>query len=856
MMLSLPEMSLVLLIGPSSSGKSTFARQHFLPTEVISSDYCRALVSDDENDMACTDDAFDLLHYMVDKRLSRGKLTVVDATNVQPHARKPLLELAKKHHFFAVALVFDLPEKVLLERHNLRTDRSFGEYVIRNHQKDLRRSQKYLKDERYFKIYPLKSPEEVESAQIERAPLWNNRKDLTGPFDLIGDVHGCMDELLELMQLLGYEATPRMDEDRERYVVTHPQGRKIVFVGDLVDRGPNTPEVLRLVMDVVASGAGLCVCGNHDNKLYRKLSGKQVQLKHGLEQSLAQLEAYPEAFVQEVKAFLGSLISHYVLDGGNLVVAHAGIKEQMQGRGSAAVREFCMYGDTTGEIDEFGLPVRLNWAMDYRGKALVVYGHTPVPEPIWENNTVNLDTGCVFGGRLTALRYPERETLSVPALMTYAESRKPFLPEDLSSQEPPTSKEGEMLEINDFLGRNIVSTQLAGAITIHPDQAAAAMETMSRFAVNPHWLIYLPPTMSPSETSKLPGLLEHPAEAFAYYRQAGLESVICEEKHMGSRLVVVLCRDASVAASRFGIADGSIGSAYTRTGRPFFNKPELETAFLQRLQAAVTQAGLWESLETEWLCLDAELLPWSAKALELIRHQYAAVATAAQTGLTAANSALAQAAARGLPVTELQNHFQHREEMVQQYNTVYQHYCWQVNSLDDYQIAPFHLLAAEGRTFFNQTHLWHMEQLSALQEADPAWIKATPFRVVSLQDETSVQEAIQWWEALTAAGGEGMVVKPLDYVARNRKGEVLQPAVKCRGREYLRIIYGPEYTAPEHLSRLRSRGLNKKRSNALREFALGAEALERFVKRHALSQVHQCVFGVLALESDPIDPRL
>ena len=666
-----------------------------------------------------------------------------------------------------------------------------------------------------------------------------------------------MDELLELLQVLGYEVILLPGESREQYRVTHPAGRKLIFVGDLVDRGPNTPEVIRLVMDVVASGNGLCVCGNHDSKLHRKLSGKPIQVKHGMEQSLTQLEAYPEAFVQETTTFLGSLVSHYMLDGGKLAVAHAGIKEHMQGRGSVAVREFCMYGDTTGEIDEFGLPVRLNWAMHYRGKALVVYGHTPVPEPTWENNTVNLDTGCVFGGKLTALRYPEQETVSVPARMTYTEPRKPFLPENQPAQETqPTDAGSNLLEITDFLGRNIISTTLAGPVTIHPDQAAAAMETMSRFAVNPHWLIYLPPTMSPSETSKQPGLLEHPAEAFAYYRQAGLESVICEEKHMGSRLVVVLCRDTAVAASRFSVAGDSLGSAYTRTGRPFFNKPDLETAFLQRLHDAVTNARLWESLETDWLCLDAELLPWSAKAFELIRHQYAAVATAATAGMTAATSALTQAAARGLPVAELQGRFQHRAEMIQQYNAVYQHYCWQVNSLDDYKIAPFHLLAAEGRTFFNQTHLWHMEQLSALQQADPEWIKATPFRVVNLQDDASVQDAIQWWETLTASGGEGMVVKPLDFVARNRKGEVIQPAVKCRGREYLRIIYGPEYTAPEHLTRLRARGLTKKRNNALREFALGAEALERFVKRFSLPQVHQCVFGVLALESDPIDPRL
>src|SRR5204862_3298184 len=171
---------------------------------------------------------------------------------------------------------------------------------------------------------------------------------------------------------------------------------------------------------------------NHDMELMRKIRGKDVQITHGLANSLAEIDALSEpirdAYCKELAEFLDGLVSHYVLDDGKLVVAHAGMKAEMQGRGSGKVRDFALYGETTGETDEFGLPVRYNWAAEYRGAATVVYGHAPVPEPEWLNRTVNIDTGCVFGGRLTALRYPEKELVCVSAKQTYAEPRKPFLP--------------------------------------------------------------------------------------------------------------------------------------------------------------------------------------------------------------------------------------------------------------------------------------------------------------------------------------------------------------------------------------------------------------------------------------------
>ena len=391
MTFTIPELSLVVLIGPSGCGKSTFARKHFKPTEVMSSDGFRALVSDDENDQSSTDDAFAALHFVAARRLARGKLTVVDATNVQPEARKPLVALAREYHVLPVAIVLDLPERVCHERNRSRPDRDFGPHVIRNQRSQLHRSLRGLGREGFRHVHVLKSQEEVDAAVIERQPLWNNRKRETGPFDIIGDVHGCCDELEQLLQQLGYERN-------DGGPWAHPAGRKAIFVGDLVDRGPRIVDTLKTVMSMSQAGTALSVPGNHDIKLKRKLEGRDVTVSHGLDRTLAELEQQTPEFRAEVQKFLDGLVSHYVFDDGRLVVAHAGMKAEMQGRGSAKVRDFALFGETTGETDEFGLPVRYNWAAEYRGRASVVYGHTPVPEPEWLNRTINIDTGCVFGG--------------------------------------------------------------------------------------------------------------------------------------------------------------------------------------------------------------------------------------------------------------------------------------------------------------------------------------------------------------------------------------------------------------------------------------------------------------------------
>ncbi|MFV0127273.1 polynucleotide kinase-phosphatase [Streptomyces sp. HMX112] len=837
--LPVTDLSLVVLIGATGSGKSTFARKHFKPTEIVSSDFCRGLVADDENDQSASGDAFDVLHYIVGKRLAAGRLTVVDATSVQQESRRQLVRLAREHDVLPIAIVLDTPEEVCAERNAARPDRAgVPRHVIQRHRRELRRSLRGLEREGFRKVHVLRGVAEAESAEVVLERRFNDLRDLTGPFDIIGDIHGCSSELETLLAELGY-----VDG-------SHPDGRTAVFVGDLVDRGPDSPGVLRRVMGMVASGDALCVPGNHENKLGRWLKGKKVQRTHGLAETVEQLEKESEEFRARVREFIDGLVSHYVLDGGRLVVCHAGLPEKYHGRTSGRVRSHALYGDTTGETDEFGLPVRYPWAEEYRGRAAVVYGHTPVSNTSWINNTICLDTGAVFGGRMTALRWPERELVDVPAEKVWYAPAKPL------ASDAPGGHQGRPLDLADVHGRRVVETRHLGNVGVREENAAAALEVMSRFAVDPRLLAYLPPTMAPTATSRAEGYLEHPAEAFAQYRSDGFRRVVCEEKHMGSRAVALVCRDAGAARERFGV-DGPTGALHTRTGRPFFDDPAVTEQVLERLRAAVTAAGLWAELDTDWLLLDGELMPWSLKASGLLRTQYAAVGAASGAVFPGAVAALEAAEGRGIEVAGLLDRQRERAADAAAFTRAYRRYCWSTEGLDGVRFAPFQVLAVRGRSLAAVPHDEQLAWLDRLVEHDPAGLlQATRRLIVDTGDEASVRSGVDWWLEMTGSGGEGMVVKPLDALVRDGRGRLVQPGVKVRGREYLRIVYGPEYTRPRNLERLRERFLGHKRSLALREYALGLEALDRLAGGEPLWRVHEAVFAVLALESEPVDPRL
>lgn len=857
--IEIPQLCLVVLVGPSGSGKSTFAHRHFRDSEVLSSDVFRAMVADDPADQSATADAFAALLDVAERRLRRGLLTVIDATSVRPEDRSVLLDLAKAQDVFAVAVVLDLPLSELTERvdRRLAQNPSAPDRAVATRQhKMLRERGKNLRKEGFRFVHTLVGAAAVDAASIVRTRLFNDRTDEHGPFDVIGDVHGCFAELCVLLGELGW--TLRSGPDGVVIgAQDHPDGRRVVFVGDLVDRGPQTPAVLRLVMDMVALGQAICVRGNHEEKLLRALrsrngrdrSGKPMSTGNGLAESLSQLEGETTEFVTQVTEFLDGLVSHLVFDGGRLVVSHAGLAERFHGRTSGRVRNLAMYGETTGETDRWGYPIRVDWARAYRGSARVVYGHTPVAQAAWRNNTLCLDTGCVFGGRLTALRYPESEIVDVGANAVHWAPEQPMGYGDSTADTLLRSE----LALADVTGKRVIRTRFGGSVTIREEHAAAALEIMSRFAVDPRWLRYLPPTMSPVG-SRNRDLLEDPRAAFAYYAELGVAEVICERKHMGSRGILVVTRDDGAARVAFDGVDGA-GALYTRTGRAFFDAQVTE-GLLRRARAAalpVLDESGWD-----WMILDAEVLPWNIKGDGLIRDHFAEVAATASDELECAESEIREAAARGLPVADMLDAVTRNTAEVAAFTAAYLDHVHVGADIDDVRVAVFEVLAAgsgsHAQTFGDRSHDWHLEVADRLVEAGPEVFAGTDRLVVDTGSAASCDAATDWWERITATGGEGMVVKPRANQVRDDRDRPVPAGVKVRGPEYLRIIYGPGYLSD--LERLRARDLRHKRSMAQREYQLGREALARHVEGAPLWQVHECVFGVLALESEPVDSRL
>lgn len=415
-----PAAALVILVGPSGSGKSTFAAKHFGPTQIISSDRCRAMIADTESTQAINEDAFALLHHWLELRLTHRRFTVVDSTALKPTARANLTALAVKHRVPCFALLLDVPIEECLRRDADRTHRQVGERVIQRQYATFEQAKREIPRDAAFTRVDTLSIEETDDVTITQEATADNAKQ----FDIIGDVHGCLPELNELFAQLGYVRDAKG-------VPVHPDGRIPAFVGDLADRGPDSPGVLSLVTDMVAADKAVFAPGNHDDKLFRLLRGNNVTRSHGLDLTEQQLNDLPDAervnLTADVLAHLATAKLYLVLDGGRLIVAHAGIKEEFVGRYDGQVKQFTLYGDVRG-FEPSGKPIRYDWASEYSGAALIAYGHTPQQSIRFVNNTINLDGGCVFGGTLNALRYPEREIVSVPAQRVYAEYDWPAPP--------------------------------------------------------------------------------------------------------------------------------------------------------------------------------------------------------------------------------------------------------------------------------------------------------------------------------------------------------------------------------------------------------------------------------------------
>jgi len=407
--------NVVMFVGVSGSGKTTLSRQ-LGKGVAISSDWCRELVSDDESDQTATKWAFEVLYKIVEGRMAMGRRVAVDATFLKKKDRKVLIDLARNKGYGVHALVVNTPLDVCLQRNAIRENPRPVEVLLRQREQFEMTLKELLQGHQEEGITRLDVIEDTENVQLK----WIDpivKDEYPGPFDIIGDVHGCYEELVQLLDRLGY----RVLEDGS---FGHPDGRTLVFVGDLVDRGPDSGQVLKLAIDMLERGRALWARGNHDDKMIRALKGNPVEIGPDLQKTLDQIEALDEYALKDrlLKAWNeGKIPHHLVLDGGKLVVAHAGIKEDMIGDDSKRTQQFCLYGDVDQEALKAGVLIRRNWAKDYHGKALVVYGHTVVDDPERINNTINIDTGAAFGGSLTAYRYPEDQLVSVISKRQYAD---------------------------------------------------------------------------------------------------------------------------------------------------------------------------------------------------------------------------------------------------------------------------------------------------------------------------------------------------------------------------------------------------------------------------------------------------
>ena len=873
--IALPDPSLVFLLGPRGSGKTSFARRFFDPSEVVSLDGCRKLVGDDGATQGANAAAMSLFYSIIEGRLDAGKLVVVDADNTNVETRRPLVSLARKHHLFAVAIALQIDERVCIERNASRDDCVVSPYEVKREVDAIRKAIEFHAREGIRDIHVLRDARDVDHAVVARHRLWTDKRDDHGPFDIIGDVHGCADELEALLELLGYRVT--WDDALPLGVrVLAPAGRRVIFLGDLVDRGPRIVDSLRIAMSMVDAGSALCVPGNHEAKLLRKLRGRTVSITHGLAETLAELEQTTAAFRDEVACFIDRLVGHYVLDGGRLCVAHAGIKEGMQGRSSSAAREFGLYGDTTGETDDVGLPVRQDWAAEYHGRACVVYGHTPMLVAEWVNNTICIDTGCVFGGALTALRVPERELISVPAAKRYFDPRKPLALRMSHATIAGESVPDDVPDLDALRTCGVVKTRFHHDVAVPAQQVFAVVEMLSRHCVDPRWLVYLPPVTSPVDASVRGGTLEHPEEAFAYYLRKGFSQVVCQAKHEGVRVVVVLCRDADVARSVFRVTDGRTGIVYTRTGRPFFETREKEESFVERLRAAAQRANVFHD-HGPFVVFEADISTPNASPR----------AVADIAGNATMLDALSSAEARGIDIEMLRARLLRRHDRFTQYRHALTRSDEQVHR-NELRITPVQVLATDETVWLTRPFSDHQALFAAMAAADEQIFTIAPSITVTLSSPPSPRSiaqqcvageggrggevaggvrsglgevrsvgvgdaALALWETCVATGVEAMLVKPFAFQRAAPSGLVL-PALLCRTPSALRLAHGPEFDVEENLVRLANRSLSALRCRVLNQFALGMEALSRFVEREPSSRVHVCTSAALALECENPEP--
>lgn len=863
--ITIPHAGIVLLMGASNSGKSTLIeqlkqQQYIGEYESLSSDQFRQMVGDtdyidwrrpsrEEGEVIyqqykrISDQAFKVMQDLLIARCRLNKLTIVDATHLQPEDRAVYITLGKRYHVPVILIALDISEQTLIERDQHR-EHPRGRQRVKQQAHQFRKSIKGLRSEGFGSVYIIKEHQYAD-VQWERSanPMLI---ELTTGIDIIGDIHGCYDEMIELIQRLGYLA------DSEG-LYRHPEGRKLVSVGDIMSRGPKSLETMIFWQKHLAAQLAWMVDSNHGWKIARYLEGRQVTMSHGDEQMIEAFQQYEAihgtedttVLKEQLKNMLLSTSSHLVFTQHGvqrLVVAHAGIRDDFIGKDSKRIDDYCRYGDIDG-TDEAGKPIRKDWFADHTSGQWIVWGHDPRPQPTTVNQTINIDQGVVFGGMLTGYRYPEQTFISVKAYADYAQDpNSPLVRWEEGRFAPPS--------LSRLIDGYTVQTTVYGEVKVRSEFVKTALDTISHYTIPLEELIYIPPTMTPPPLAAVDeNYLEHPAEAISYYRAHEVNTMIAEKKHMGSRAIVLLFRDEQAAIPYIGRP--LHGTIYTRTGRAFFQN-ELEREVLLTLQQQLQQAGYFEKYQTDFVLMDTEIVPWNLKARELIASQYGHVSEAATMDRDYIVNQLRKAQSTGATVSEWIAEWTVKQQNATIFRETFQQYCWDTDGMEGIRIAPFHILAHSTGAFMDQTHEWHMKHAEELAQYSD-WFMTTEYRIIT--DEHSEQDVIQWWQQLTADGHEGIVIKPEKMTMHYRK-QLIQPAIKVRGQKYLHMIYGMDYLHPHNLSRLKQRKTRKKERHALMEFALSVESVERFVRRDRLEHIHECVLAALSLESDAVDPRL
>lgn len=880
--ITLKDNELVIFCGPSSAGKSHFAHAHFAPTQCVSSDAFRLMIGDEDetlvipeklpndgdygridkiryrNYQELSQDAFDLLKATIAKRAKHNRLTVVDATSLYMDDIESYAAIAKKHHIPISIVFFNIPIDTVLAFDEKRANPRGVTRIKKQHRlmKNLLGKKKRLQKLGIREIYELKTTDDV-CVEIQRdKPVIS----LENGVDIVGDGHGLLQTRLDLLTKAGYQ----LGEDG---LFRHPQGRKIIYLNDETSRGSlpdtripygETPSIAMLIQMKrhVQEGLAYAVDSNHNYKIWRWLEGRNVTMNHGDEvvvEEFAQFERThgtekTQALKAELAIFLKELPTHLIVEDRGVervVVTHAGIQDDMIGKFSPVIRDYCRFGPTDG-FDQTGKPKRLNWTKDHKNGQLIVWGHEPHHEVAIHNDTINVDTGGFCGHYLTMLRYPEMDVIQEKVPQS-------FVADDDNPIAKQQAKRFDFPVLGHYQKGFEVQTAF-GTIKANQHLVEAAIEFASTRMAPLEEVIYVPPTMSPTpKTSSLADYLEHPHEAFQYYKERGVEQVLLEKKHMGSRAYITLFRNKEVGMHYYNRP--SLGSILSRNSAKFFKKEE-EQIVLEKLRDDLQ--SYFNEHQTDMIVLDAEILPWNLKAKGLIANQYDLTANAAIHARKTHVERLQEfQTTRGVDVAEELTRAKEKLANAEQFHQAFTYYCWDndVRKLEGVQIAPFHVLAFDHTSHFDKSHVWHMEQATKLSTLSDLIIP-TEHRLVDLSDEEAIAAATQWWVEVTELGHEGLVMKPFDFVARDQQNQLIQPAIKIRGRKYLRIIYGMDYLEEANLATLKKRSTSRKMKNALQEFTLSMESITRFIEKKSIARIHECILAALSYENEKVDPRL